>query len=40
MNNKSTDSHYNDLIAQLRIALKDLAQKIEPKIYEYEFLRE
>ena len=40
MNAKSTDSHYNDLIAQLRIALKDLAQKIEPKIYEYEFLRE
>ena len=40
MNNKSTDSHYNDLIANLRIALNALAQKIEPKIYEYEFLRE
>ena len=40
MNNKSTDSHYNDLIAQLRIALNALATKIEPKIYEYEFLRE
>ena len=40
MNNKSTDSHYNDLIAQLRIALNTLATKIEPKIYEYEFLRE
>lgn len=40
MNNKSTDSHYNDLIADLRIALNALATKIEPKIYEYEFLRE
>ena len=40
MNNKSTDSHYNDLIVQLRIALNALATKIEPKIYEYEFLRE
>ncbi|MGX2982881.1 hypothetical protein [Helicobacter sp. 23-1045] len=40
MNAKSTDSHYNDLIADLRIALQTLAQKIEPKIYEYEFLRE
>ena len=39
MNNKSTDSHYNELIANLRIALQTLAQKIEPKIYEYEFLR-
>ena len=38
--NKSTDSHYNDLITALRIALQTLAQKIEPKIYEYEFLRE
>ena len=40
MNNKSTDSHYNELIADLRIALNALATKIEPKIYEYEFLRE
>ena len=40
MNVKSTDSHYNDLIANLRIALQTLTQKIEPKIYEYEFLRE
>ena len=40
MNAKSTDSHYNDLITALRIALQTLAQKIEPKIYEYEFLRE
>ncbi len=40
MNAKSTDSHYNDLIALLRIALQNLADKITPKIYEYEFLRE
>ena len=40
MNAKSTDSHYNELIADLRIALNALATKIEPKIYEYEFLRE
>ncbi|MGX3010631.1 hypothetical protein ACWIUD_03565 [Helicobacter sp. 23-1044] len=40
MNAKSTDSHYNDLIANLRIALNALATKIEPKIYEYEFLME
>ncbi len=40
INNKSTDSHYNDLIADLRIALQTLAQKITPKIYEYGFLRE
>ena len=40
MNAKSDDSHYNDLIADLRIALQNLADKIAPKIYEYEFLRE
>ncbi len=40
INNKSTDSHYNDLIADLRIALQNLADKIAPKIYEYGFLRE
>lgn len=40
MNAKSDDLHYNDLIAELRIALQNLADKIAPKIYEYEFLRE
>ena len=40
MNAKSADSRYNELITALRIALQTLAQKIEPKIYEYEFLRE
>jgi len=38
MNNKSTDETYNGLIAELRSALKALAMKIEPKVYEYGFL--
>jgi len=40
MNNKSDDEKYNELISDLRSALKELAQKIEPKIYEFGFLRE
>jgi len=40
MNNKSTDETYNVLIAELRLALKTLAEKIEPKVYEYGFLKE
>ena len=40
MNARSEDNHYNDLIAQLRITLQTLADKITPKIYEYEFLLE
>jgi hypothetical protein len=39
MNNKSTDEQYNSLMAALREALKALAQAIEPKVYEYEFLK-
>lgn len=39
MNNKSTDEHYNKLISELRDSLKILAKKIEPKIYEYGFLK-
>ena len=39
MNNKSEDETYNVLIADLRLALKTLAAKIEPKVYEYEFLK-
>jgi hypothetical protein len=39
MNNKSEDETYNALIANLRSALKTLAAKIEPKVYEYEFLK-
>jgi hypothetical protein len=40
MNNKSDDETYNALIAELRSALKILAEKIEPKVYEYGFLKE
>jgi hypothetical protein len=39
MNNKSDDEKYNVLIENLRSALKILAEKIEPKIYEYGFLK-
>lgn len=39
MNSKSTDDIYMKLISDLRYQLKLLAQKIEPKIYEYEFLK-
>lgn len=40
MNNKSEDETYMRLIAELRSALKILAKKIEPKVYEYGFLKE
>ena len=40
MNARSLDSHFNDLMANLRYELENLAQKIKPKIYEYEFLLE
>jgi hypothetical protein len=40
MNSKSDNEAYNKLIANLRSALKILAKKIEPKVYEYGFLRE
>jgi len=39
MNNKSDNEKYNELIGDLRSALKELAQKIEPKVYEYGFLK-
>nr|MCU0393753.1 hypothetical protein [Thermoflexibacter sp.] len=39
MNNKSEDETYNELLDNLRDALKVLAQKIEPKVYEYGFLK-
>ena len=38
MNNKSDDEKYNELMSNLREALKVLAQKIEPKVYEHGFL--
>lgn len=40
MNNKSDDETYMKLITELRSALKILAKKIEPKVYEYGFLKE
>lgn len=40
MNNKSTDEKYTTLIANLREKLNILADKIKPKIYEYEFLKD
>ncbi|HRE58373.1 MAG TPA: hypothetical protein PLW09_11180 [Candidatus Kapabacteria bacterium] len=40
MNNKSADEKYMKLIGDLREKLKELAEKIEPKVYEYEFLKE
>lgn len=39
MNNKSKDEEYNKLIGDLRAKMKILAKKIEPKIYEYSFLK-
>jgi hypothetical protein len=39
MNSKSNDERYNELIARLREHLRTLARKIEPKIYEYGFLK-
>ncbi len=39
MNSKSSDEIYTKLIADLRDKLDILAQKIEPKVYEYEFLK-
>ncbi|GAP71938.1 hypothetical protein SAMD00024442_20_25 [Candidatus Symbiothrix dinenymphae] len=39
MNNTSTDAQYTELIGNLRKKLNALAQKIEPKVYEYGFLK-
>ena len=38
MNPTSNDEKYNELIENLRLSLKTLSKKIEPKIYEYGFL--
>jgi hypothetical protein len=40
MNITSGDTQYNALIGDLRSALKTLALKIQPKVYEYGFLVE
>lgn len=39
MNNKSSDETYSQQIGNLREKLKQLAEKIEPKVYEYGFLK-
>ncbi len=39
MNSKSKDEKYTKLIIKLRDSLEKLSDKIEPKIYEYEFLK-
>jgi hypothetical protein len=40
MNNKSLDETYTSLMNELREALKQLAQKIEYKVYDYGFLKQ
>jgi hypothetical protein len=40
MNNKSTDDTYTQVLGALRDALKTLTLKIQPKVYEYGFLKE
>ena len=40
MNAKSDDKKYTELIGELRNNLNLLADKLKPKVYEYEFLRE
>jgi len=40
MNSRSDDEKYMELIGELRNKLNFLADKIKPKIYEYEFLKE
>ena len=37
---ESSDAHYTELITDLRQKMKLLAKKIEPKVYEYGFLKE
>ena len=39
MNATSNDERYNELLAGLKTGMKKLAAKIEPKVYEYGFLR-
>jgi hypothetical protein len=40
MNSKSVDATYTALISELRSKLSILAEKIQPKVYEYGFLKE
>jgi len=40
MNNGSKDQTYTDLITELRFSLSRLEKKIEPKVYQYGFLKQ
>jgi len=40
MNNKSSNETYMNLIGALREKLRQIADKIKPKVYEYEFLKQ
>ena len=40
MNPRSADATYSELIGNVRKKLTELADKIKPKVYEYEFLKE
>ena len=40
MNARGNDEKYTELISDLRVKLNILADKIKPKIYEFEFLKE
>jgi hypothetical protein len=39
MNTTSSDEKYNLLMENLKIALNELSNKLEVKVYEYEFLK-
>ena len=39
MKSESPDAIYTALLANLRAAMKNLAKRIEPKVYEYGFLK-
>ena len=39
MNATSGDEGYNERLAALKAAMKELAVKIQPKVYEYGFLK-
>ena len=40
MKSTSEDEKYNKLLSDLKLAMKFLAQEIEPKVYEYGFLKD
>lgn len=39
MNTSSNDAHYNFLLKELHVRMKELSMQIVPKVYEYGFLR-